>query len=230
MDSIESVANNFSHPSDDIAWIDFIWDYIIKFYNSFEDKANFIKKSENEITEDLYFWLINTKRFNKYVCTNSQPRTDNTQVEGYYDLKFQSNFWRENDIYYAIENKILDGSSTSIKEYTYSPNKSKGKGENKTYYDDGGMYRFLSNKYAENMSYGGMLAFIKKDNVAEILDKVKEKIRELDIPNNNKYYGKLLNSHTLNIKIQGFEYSFITNHTRKNKTNIELRHLCFVFN
>jgi hypothetical protein len=163
------------------------------------------------------------------MVVNSQPRTDNTEIEGYYDLKFQSNLWRENDIHFAIENKILQNTNTSIKEYTYYPNKTNGTGENKKYYDDGGMFRFLSNKYAENQSFGGMLAFIKDSNITEIETNLKDKIKELKISDDTGIYGQSTNNNSINTTIQNFDNSFRTNHIRKDGTSIDLYHLFFVF-
>ncbi len=231
MNDFNSVANNFVRPEskDDIAWVGFIWENIIEYYNSLDNKTDFKNMSENQITEKIYFHLNNKKKFRRQVVVNSQPRTDNTQVEGYYDLKFQSNYWRENDIHYAIENKILNHTDTSIKEYTYSPNKTKGKGENKIFYDDGGMFRFLSNKYADGIPYGGMIAFVKDNDINNITDKLKDKIQELKIPDNNGYYGELHSPNSFDVKVLGFDYSFITKHTRKDNTDIELCHLFLVF-
>ncbi len=227
--NFETIANKFIEQTDDKSWLDFILAYLIEFYNSQDDKINFADKSENQITEIIYFWLNNKKNFRRKIVVNSQPRTDNTDIEGYYDLKFQSPLWRENDIHFAVENKILQNTNTSIKEYTYYPNKSKGTGENKKYYDDGGMFRFLSNKYAKNQSFGGMLAFIKDNNITEIETKLKYKIKELKIFDDKVIYGQLANNNSINTTIQNFDNSFRTNHIRKNGTSIDLYHLFFVF-
>jgi len=227
--NFETIANKFIEQTDDKSWVDFILTYLIEFYNSQDDKISFINKSENQITEIIYIWLNNKKNFRRKMVVNSQPRTDNTKIEGYYDLKFQSNLWRENDIHFAIENKILQNTNTSIKEYTYYPNKSKGTSENKKYYDDGGMFRFLSNKYAENQLFGGMLAFIKDSEISEIKTNLKDKIKKLKISDDTGIYGQLINDNSINTTILNFDNSFRTNHIRKDGTSIDLYHLFFVF-
>lgn len=229
VNNFETIANKFIEQIDDKSWVDFILTYLIEFYNRQDDKTSFIDKSENQITEIIYSWLNNEKNFRRKMVINSQPRTDNTEIEGYYDLKFQSNFWRENDIYFAVENKILQNNNTSIKEYTYYPEKSKGTGENKKYYDDGGMFRFLSNKYAENQPFGGMLAFIKDKDVSKINTNLKNKISELKISDNIGFYGQLINDNSINTTIHNFDNSFITKHIRKDGTSIDLYHIFFVF-
>lgn len=229
VNNFETIANKFIEQTDDKSWVYFILAYLIEFYNSQDNKISFINKSENQITEIIYFWLNNKKNFRRKMVVNSQPRTDNTEIEGYYDLKFQSNLWRENDIHFAIENKILQNTNTSIKEYTYYPNKSKGTGENKKYYDDGGMFRFLSNKYAENQPFGGMLAFIKGTDIIKIETNLKDKIKELKISDDTGTYGQLTNNNSINTTVQNFDNSFKTNHIRKDGTSIDLYHLFFGF-
>ncbi|MGQ1911209.1 hypothetical protein ACT3CE_15665 [Marinifilum sp. RC60d5] len=230
MNAFSSVASNFIHPEDDSAWIDFIWSNIIEYYNSINNKSSFASLTEKEITQKIYFHLDNKKSFRRKVFVNSEPRSNNEDIEGYYDLKFESHYWRQGDVHYVIENKILDHTQTSIKEYTYYPNKSKTKKGKKTTFNDGGMYRFLSNKYAVNMSYAGMMAFVKGNNINTVIDNVKEEIKKLSISGNNTSYGKLLDEKLLNKKVNGFQYSFLSSHTKIDKTDIEFRHFCLVFN
>lgn len=226
--NFDTIANKFEQ-TDDKSWVNFILAYLIEFYHSQNDKSSFIEKSENQITNEVYLWLKNQKQFGRNVTVNSQPKTDNVEIEGYYDLKFESVLWRESSIHFAFENKILENTNTSIKEYTYYPNKSKGTGENKKYYDDGGMFRFLSNKYAQNQPFGGMLAFIKDDNITEINTNLKGKIKELKIPDDSEIYGQLINNNSINTTIQNFDNSFITCHIRKDGNSIDLYHMFFVF-
>ena len=170
------------------------------------------------------------QKFTRLVTVSSQPRTDNMDIEGYYDLKFESPLWNDGQTHFSIENKLLINTETSFKEYIYYPNKTKWQGEKKIKFDDGGMFRFLSNKYADKQPYGGMLAFVKQNNINEINDKLKDKIINLRILDNNKLYGQLINENLLDAKIQGFENSFQTNHIRRDGTNIHLFHLLFRFN
>jgi hypothetical protein len=225
----EAITDNFIEQEDDKSWIDFIYAYLIFFYEKHKADRTYKDKTENQITESIFNWLNNTKKFRRKMVVNSQPRTNNMEIEGYYDLKFQSNLWRENDIHFAIENKLLINSETSFKEYIYFPNKSKGKGENKKIFDDGGMFRFLSNKYGDKQPYGGMLAFIKESNIPVIIDNVKNKIKNLTIFDNNNKYGQFIDEELLELKILDFENSFQSNHLRKDGTEIHLLHLFFKF-
>ena len=224
-----TIAEKFIDQEDDLSWINFILSNLLAFYEEHKSSFEIIDKNENGITNNIYFWLNNNKKFRKKVVVNSQPRTDNEQTEGYFDLKFQSNYWRENDIHFAIENKILSDTETCYKEYIYYPNKAKGSGENRRIFDDGGMFRFLSNKYAQDQPYACMLAFLKNKSVGDIMKKLKLKIAELKIPNEHAFYGELIDKEMLSENILNYEHSFQTNHYRKDKTTIHLFHVLFDF-
>jgi len=217
-------------PKNDLDWINLIYQYLIEFYAENKENIHFRDKNENAITNEIYFWLKNKQKFTRIITVSSQPRTDNTEIEGYYDLKFDSPLWNDGQTHFSMENKISINTETSLKDYTYYPSKTKGKGENKKIFDDGGIYRFLSNKYADKQPYGGMLAFVKQNNTNEITDKLKDKIKNLIIIDYDKQYGQLIDRNLLDVKILDFENSFQTNHTRKDGTNIHLFHLLFQCN
>lgn len=226
----ETVACNFEKQTDDEKWINSILNYLIIFYNKHKNDTKFQDKKENQITDAIYFWLIKNRKFNMKNFVASQPRSINEEIEGYYDLMFKPREWRENDPHFAVENKILGNTETSFKNYIYYPNKAKGKKENRTYFDDGGMYRFLSNKYAQNQVFGGMIAFIKTGDVNEIKTNLITKIKDLKILNNGSFYGELINNNLLSSKIHNFDNSFQSSHKRIDKTEIHLIHLLFCFN
>lgn len=224
----KTVACNFTEPKTDIEWINFALSYLIEFYVIHKNKTGFQHKSENQITDKIYFWLKTDKKnikFNRKMTVNSQPKTDNQEVEGYYDLKFESPLWQAGQKHFAIENKILEDNSESYKEYIYKPI---AKSQRK--YGNGGMYRFLSNKYAQDQPYGGMLAFIKKGNIQDIKSNLTDKIKDIKIPNENNFYGEVINCDLLDFKIQNFDNSFQSNHKRNDGTKIHLIHLLFSFN
>ncbi len=229
----ETVACNFKEPTNEEKWINFILSYLITFYDKYRSNIDFQDKTENQITEKIYFWLSKgklNKKFRRKVFITSQSRCNNEEIEGYCDLTFYPREWIENEPHFVVENKILKNTETSLKEYIYKPNKPKGSKKNRTYFDDGGMFRFLSNKYAQNQTFGGMIAFVKKGNVKEIKTNLTDKIQELKIPYKDSFYGELINSNLLDLKIHNFDNSFQTNHIRKDGTEIHLIHLLFNFN
>lgn len=221
----ETVACNFEKPTDDEKWVNNILNYLITFYNKCKNNTNLREKTENQITYTIYFWLIKNRQFNMKNFVASQPRSSNEDIEGYYDLMFKPREWRENDPHFAVENKILEDKTESYKEYIYKPI-----GESKRKYDNGGMYRFLSNKYAQNQTFGGMIAFIKKGDVSKIKSNLTNKIIGIEITNNDRFYGKLINCNLLDFKIHNFENSFQSSHKRIDGTEIHLIHLLFRFN
>ncbi len=229
INKFKTVAYNFVEPTDDEKWINFVLSYLIAFYSEHKRRATFQNKSENQITEAIYFWLKNNKKFCLEVVVNLQTRSNNPEIEGYYDFKFEPRKWIENDPHFAVENKLLKNTETSYKEYIYNPNKVKGKKENRRYFDDGGMFRFLSNKYAKEQDFGGMIGFVKKGNIEEIEKNLKTKIQDFKIPDKDNFYGELIDKNLLDMKIQKFDNSFQTNHIRKDGTKIHILHLLFSF-
>lgn len=223
----DEITEKFIDLKNDLDWIILIYKYLIKFYNVHKNNFYFKEYDENSITFEILKWLKNIKEFTMVVTVNSNPRTDNTEIKGYYDLKFESSQWNNGQSHFAIENKILENTETSMKNYTYYPNKSKGK--DMEVFDDGGMFRFLSNKYAENQPYGGMLAFIRQKEITQLKHNLKNKIKKLQIENLDTTYGQLIDKNLLELNILDFENSFQSNHIRKDGTTIHLFHVLFIF-
>ena len=227
INKFETVACNFKQPKDDLDWVNFALIYLIAFYNEHKNNSDFLDKTEDQITEKIFFWLKTDKKnikLQKKMSFNSQPRSNNEDIEGYYDLKFESPLWQAGQKHFAIENKVLKDNAESYKEYIYKPIANSSRT-----YDDGGMFRFLSNKYAQGQNYGGMIAFIKAGNTKEIKNNLKNKIKELKIQDKGKYYGEPINRNLLDFKVHDFENSFQSNHKRIDGTEIQLIHLLFCF-
>ncbi len=77
--------------------------------------------------------------------------------------------------------------------------------------------------------FGGMIAFIKKDEVKDIKINLLNKIKNLKIPDKDSFYGELLNYNLLDFRIHKFDNSFQSNHNRIDGTEIHLIHLLFRF-
>lgn len=229
----ETVAKNYKSPKTDIDWVNFALKYLLAFYEEHKNNSELLEKNEDKISDDIRDWIkLEPKnlKFNQKMTVNSQVKTENRDEIGFYDLKFESHSWEKGLKFFAVENKILKDNETSYKNYIYYPNKPKGKKENRTYFNDGGMYRFISGKYAQDQNYGGMIAFIKKGNVSEIKTNLTNKIKDLKIAKNNNFYGNLTDEKLLDLKIQNFDNSFQSKHLRSNGTEIHLIHLLFKFN
>ena len=124
--------------------------------------------------------------------------------EGFYDLKFQHSDW---DKYFVFEAKNLGKiksreHSTLLNEYVYIKTKDK---------EDGGMYRFMTKKYACEINFGGMLGFVVGETKGNIIDDLTEKI---NIVYQNMDKGKLVGEKIILCSIAENKNTFTTIHSR----------------
>lgn len=195
---------------DDNGWIEIIFSNLIKF-KSITDIKYLAKKSEKEISRKVRNWLRKKECFSGIgFKVESECENENSEIIGYNDLKFIHSGWKNS---FVIECKLLENSTSKINEYIHNKNK-----------EDGGMYRFFINKYATNFPYGGMLGYIVKDDVKEIIAKIKERIRILEITseNDHKYGTSIYSDELFNSKILNQDLSFQSSHIRYDKTSKEL--------
>lgn len=171
------------------------------------DRKSLQQKSEDEISDYIRRQLQNDADFSYGgFFINTQPRNQ-SQIVGHYDIKFENHYWRNN--YFAVECKKLDASDAKSKEYIQKKIYKK-----KTPSEDGGIYRFIINKYAENKPCGGMLGYIVGDTPKEVIERLKNKISIYSATHNGITCGGAVDSSLLSSNIDGFDYSFQSNHTR----------------
>lgn len=154
-------------------WKRFIFQHLLRFYKyadfkqikaRIQDEKKKKRSSIEEVIKKFISrWLRCDQRFdtNGFII-NREPSTDG-KIDGYYDLKFEHSYWKRK--YFPFECKNLDRHQASINEYVY--NKSK---------NDGGVYRYLTGKYASNLAFGGMIGFILEGNENEIILNIINKI------------------------------------------------------
>lgn len=166
-------------------------------------------KIENAISNSIRRWLMNDRKFNSFeFSVNREPRTDGDQ-EGFIDLKFQHSQWGNGNKHFSFEAKNLDGSSKLVNEYVYTNKKIKG-----TFVENGGIFRFMSGKYAHNMEFGGMIGYVIKKYDNNVINILLNKIE--DVYRSNKP-GKLLGIEKNSINDN--ENTFNTIHKRSKTTN-----------
>ncbi len=193
-------------------WRNYIFFGLLKCFKEIDRKEilriinNHNLKNENAISNRIRRWLINDRKFNSFeFSVNREPRTDGDQ-EGFIDLKFQHSQWGNGNKHFSFEAKNLDGSSKLVNEYVYTNKKIKG-----SYIENGGIFRFMTGKYAHDMEFGGMIGYVIKkcdDNIVNILaDKIEDVYR-------NNETGKLLGKIERNF-INDNENTFSTFHNRK---------------
>lgn len=183
-----------------------IFSYLSDTYNSFTavERCHLKQKKEEEITDNIRRKLLNNEDFaSEGFKVNSEARNQD-KIIGYYDLKFEHSYWANQ--YFVLECKPLNMTNSRINAYIHKPIASNN--------EDGGLYRFLINKYASNKPFGGMLGYIVSDNCKAVADALKEKIQTLQITQGNLCFGGLQNSELLNTPVPNFDYSFQSNHSR----------------
>jgi len=218
-------------PKNDDFWLNKIFCYLFKFYNS-NAGEQYASKSEDQIKKCMQNWFLEDEDFQGIFSLNLETRCQGTEQEGYDDIKFQSQFWCNGRKFFVIECKNLNLKQQSIKEYIFLT-KTKKKGIK---YEDGGLYRFITNKYAANQDYGGMIGFVQEGNIQCIKETLKSKIRNLQLTTHSGMkYGQLINSPLLGKAITGNRNTFQSDHVRWDKTTdtikpaIHMYHILFDF-
>lgn len=196
---------------DEEKWKFLVFKFLFKFYNeNAYHKHYFSNKSEMEIKEYIRNWLNSDIEFRSALIINLELKSEGTDQEGYDDIKFQSNLWNVGRSFFVFECKLMDESETKTKEYTYrSATQSKEA--------DGGLYRFLINKYAANKEFGGMIGFVVKGKINNVIRNVKNRISELKITENSLEFGQLTEPEILNKTIAGNRETFLSEHIRWDK-------------
>jgi len=202
----------------DADWKNYIFSHLFQYYNAVDNKVvqAIIKNEKNkekanierEIKEHIRNWLKRqSESFNvQGFIINLEPSAE-CNKEGYIDLKFEHSDWQSK--YFSFEAKNLGDikstiQSTSINEYVYVKTKSR---------EDGGMFRYITNKYACELNFGGMLGFVigkNEDLISNLTDKIKSVYNHLE-------YGKLTGEKVVLNSIENNENTINTIHIRKNR-------------
>ena len=191
---------------DDSFYLTQIFNYLSDTYSNFTATCrNTLKqKKEEEITDYVRRRLQNNEDFVLDGFKVNTEARNQDKVIGYYDLKFEHSDWLNQ--YFVLECKPINATKSKIDAYIHKNIKSQD--------EDGGIYRFLINKYATNKSFGGMFGYIISDNPQTVMDNLKKQIQILQITQGNLHFGNLQNSELLDAPIANFDYSFQSNHTR----------------
>lgn len=212
----------------DTDWKNHIFSHLLQFYKEIDNneivelicKEKQKKKADIEkvIKKRLIKWLKEDQRFGlNGFLVNREPSSDGAG-EGFYDLKFEHSDWINK--YFAFECKNLNLSSGSINEYVY--NKAK---------QDGGVYRYMTNKYAMDLDFGGMLGFVIEGELNLIIRKIIAEIHKtFDINDIGQLTGRCIIEHA----IENNSNTFNSIHLRPEENKIEkhiftLHHIIMAF-
>lgn len=214
--------------SDDI-WIDYINHIVLRYYKEVDisEIKSIIKielskpqaRIEDKIKEHIYNWINRDKRIGLWeFVVNLEPKSDS--FEGFYDIKFQHSNWHNSYFVFEVKNlgKIkTTESSTLINEYVYIKRKDK---------EDGGMYRFISEKYATKNIFGGMIGFVVGEVKNDIIKDLTSKIQTVY---GGEVNGKLIDKKIMFNSIVGNTNTFTTFHLRNGK-QFRIYHIIMNFN
>lgn len=190
---------------DDSFYLTSIFKHLNNVYSSFSclDRKKLKKSKEVEITDCIRRELQGNDMFTlEGFIVNTEARNQDRTV-GYYDLKFENTYWSNQ--YFVMECKPIDMTNQRLKAYIHT---------SKNGEDDGGLFRFLINKYATNKPYGGMLGYIVANDPEAVVVNLKSKIISFKTKRQQLIYGDVIDTDLLDEPIQDFINSFQSNHNR----------------
>lgn len=197
-------------PDED--WILYIILFIRKFYENC-DKSTIRFLNEKQITRQIRFYLLKDDDFNVMgFIVNSESENNNKRL-GFYDLKIEHSGWRNN--YLAFECKLMDETSDRIGKYIHTPPYASRD-------EDGGLYRFLINKYASDKTVGGMLGYVIDGDINTVISHTKKKLLDFSKKEGEISFGEVSNPNLLNSKSFDSPNSFISEHTKYDSIKREL--------
>ena len=189
LSTIAKIAVNRELRDKDDFWEELILNHLIFLYNNISTSQKQMLKTSNErtIKEFIRNKLETNDTFTAkhFLIIDLEAQNRHSEQLDFYDIKIKSSHWNS---YFSLECKCLDNSQISIREYVYNPNKTKKSSEK---YEDGGVYRFLINKYSTDKKFGGMIGFIRNGDFSQIKNSIVNKIKKIELLSNNKYFGML---------------------------------------
>lgn len=209
-------------------WKNWVFYYLIEFYQNFdsdelkskikEEKKKQYPRTEREIAKFVRIKLNANKEFG-YHFTAIGENTNDEDIEGNYDITIHSTNWMSKNFHFECKN--LGCSQDLVNKYVcYNTYKKDNNNEN---IFDGGVLRYFNGKYAQNITFGGMIGFIldgDSNNIkAEILKKLNEKFQISP-------EGDLIS--TKDNSIEENPFTFDSLHSRQNK-EFTIHHLLFDF-
>jgi hypothetical protein len=191
---------------DDNFYLTQIFHYLSDAYNNFTAtcRNTLRQKKEEEITDYVRRKLQNNEDFKLDGFKINAEVRNQGEIIGYYDLKFENSYWLNQ--YFVLECKLINATKSKIGAYIYKTIKSQE--------EDGGIYRFLINKYATDKPFAGMLGYIISGDPKKVIDSLKKEIQTLQITEGGLCFGNLQNSELLDTYVNNFDYSFQSNHIR----------------
>lgn len=210
-------------------WKNEIFHHLLSFYKNY-DRKKLKRKIEEEIKSSnprpenciafyIRRYLEKDRFFNMNFDVFGENRNDDSEKEGFYDITISNTYWIQEEsnqkIRFHFECKNLDKSQKLANKYVYY-----NKGHSKF---DGGVYRYFNGKYAQNLSFGGMIGFVLEGDIPIIKQKIFSKLQE---PFDISPEGNLIDM--LDCSIENNDFTFDSKHKRKDKEFL-IHHLLLDF-
>ncbi len=168
---------------DDVFWKNWVFYYLLDFYKNYdsaelkskieEEKKKQYPRTEREIAKFIRLKLKANREFGLNFSVKGEE-TNDENVEGNYDITIHNTYWKNQDFYFECKN--LDGSQNLIDKYVcYNTYKKDTNNEN---IFDGGVLRYFNGKYAQNLTYGGMIGFILSGDCNKIKYELIKKLSD----------------------------------------------------
>ncbi|SOD17647.1 hypothetical protein [Pedobacter xixiisoli] len=213
---------------DDGFWKNWIFYYLLQFYKNYdslelkhkidEERKKQFPRIEREITKFLRLKLNADREFGFHFSAKGEVTNDES-VEGNYDINIHSTNWKSKDFFFECKN--LDGSQDLINKYVCYNTYKKDASDQHIF--DGGVLRYFNGKYAQNLSFGGMIGFILNGDNTTLKTNLFTKLNE---QLSTSPEGDLI-SITDNV-IENNPFTFDTLHKRQHK-EFKIHHLLFDF-
>lgn len=168
---------------DDEFWKNWVFYYLLDFYKNYdsaelkskieEEKKKQYPRTEREIAKFIRLKLKASREFGLNFSVKGEE-TNDENVEGNYDITIHNTYWKNQDFYFECKN--LDGSKNLTDKYvccnTYKKDSS---GQN---IFDGGVLRYFNGKYAQSLSFGGMIGFVLSGDSIKIKSSLVTRLKE----------------------------------------------------
>ena len=214
---------------DDEFWKNWVFYHLLSFYQNYDseelkDKIQVEKKNKKSDIEDLIAvyirkYLRKDRLFELQGLKVVGGVNNDLTIKGLYDISILHSYW---DKEFHFECKNLDSSQDLVNKYVcYNTYKKNNENDN---IFDGGVLRYFNGKYAQNLTFGGMIGFILDGDSnsikAAILKKLNEKFKIS--PD-----GDLISAKDNSIEENPFTFDSI--HSRKDK-KFTIHHLLLSLN
>ena len=213
---------------DDEFWKNWVFYYLLDFYQNFdsaelkskieEEKKKQYPRTEREIAKFIRLKLNANREFGFHFSAKGEV-TNDEDVEGNYDINIHSTHWKSKDFYFECKN--LDDSHDLTNKYVWYNTYKKDEANQNIF--DGGVLRYFNGKYAQSLSFGGMIGFVLSGKNATIKNNIFTKLNEKF---NISPEGDLI-SITDN-SIDGNNFTFDSKHKRLQQ-EFTIHHLLFDF-